>query len=103
MLDFPENLPPRGTMVRHKDGGIYQVIAYARHSDDGAPLCIYTHRWPFTPGEIWARPAQEWKERFTVIDDLVYDAASAGDRAAAQQQVTNAKAARKAFESSLKP
>lgn len=56
--------PEPGQLFRHQDGGCYQVVAMAQHTEDLTPLVIYTHLWPFKR-ETWARPAHEWASRFT--------------------------------------
>ncbi len=84
-----------GQLFRHLDGGYYQVVAGALHSDDKTPLVVYRHLWPFER-DTWARPAQEWVGRFTRTTQREVDEAMLGNQAAAQAAVTAAKAARRA-------
>lgn len=98
MKEFPDNLPHAGAIVRHQDGGFYQFLGPARHTEDQSHLCIYMHLWPFTPGEMWARPMDEWASRFTACSMADYNDAVLNDQAKAQQIVTEAKAARRAAE-----
>lgn len=96
-----ETLRP-GQLVRHQDGGIYRYHSTALHTDDKAELVVYEHVWPFDAGQLWARPAHEWPSRFTPITTSDLREAQKQDRFAAQAAVTNAKAARRAAEASLK-
>lgn len=92
-------LPPSpGQVFRHVDGGFYRVLMMARHSDDGSPLVVYEHLWPFeTGGEPWARPLSEWAVRFRSGVEAELELARRDDRAAAQAVVSAAKAARRAL------
>jgi hypothetical protein len=86
----------RGQLVRHTDGGIYRFISPARHTEDESLLYLYEHVWPFETADIpWARPAVMWASRFTPISELELAVAMKEDRAAAQEAVNRAKAARR--------
>ncbi|MBU9200271.1 DUF1653 domain-containing protein [Burkholderia multivorans] len=91
-----------GQLVRHQDGGIYRFHSRARHTDDQADLIIYEHVWPFTPDQVWARPAHEWSSRFTPITNEDLREAQKQPRAEAQAAITNAKAMRRAEEARRK-
>jgi len=91
-----------GQLVRHQDGGIYRFHSRARHTDDQAELVIYEHVWPFTTGQVWARPATEWPSRFTPITNEDLRIAQQQPRAQAQAAITTAKANRRAEEARRK-
>lgn len=80
----------------HQDGGFYRAHGNALHTDDKAPLVIYEHLWPFEPGQLWARPAQEWASRFTAVSEDALRTAQLQNQQLAQRAVTQAKAARRA-------
>ncbi len=44
---------------RHYKGGVYQVLAFAKHSETLEDLVIYRH----SDGALWARPLSMWSER----------------------------------------
>lgn len=89
-----------GQLFRHQDGGCYQVVALARHTDDLTPLVIYTHLWPFTR-ETWARPAHEWASRFARMTQRELDETMLTTPVEqAQAEVLVAKATRRAAQES---
>ena len=45
---------------RHFKGNEYEVIAVARHSEDGSPVVVY--RALYGDRGIWVRPAAMWNE-----------------------------------------
>jgi hypothetical protein len=84
--------PERGLYL-HQYGGLYEVLGVAEHTEDKSsePLVIYKHLWPFTPGDLKARPLSQWEGRFRAISEETLDAAMRDDRQAAQDAVTHAK------------
>lgn len=80
---------------RHLDGGYYRLFAEARCAETTGPLVVYEHLWPFEPG-LWVRERDEFFSRFTPVDEAEVRSAQAGERAAAQAAVTEAKAQRRA-------
>ena len=52
---------PVGKYFMHYKGGLYRIIAIAKHSETLEPMVVYTGN-----GQIWARPASMW---FDIIDD----------------------------------
>jgi hypothetical protein len=72
---------------------MYEVLGVAEHTEDKAsePLVIYKHLWPFTPGDLKARPLSQWEGRFRSIGDDTLQAAMRQDRQDAQAAVTHAK------------
>ncbi len=86
---------PDNHYYRHIDGGLYRLLHNARHADDASEVIVYEHLWPFEPG-IWVRRADEFRQRFHAIDAGAYQAIVCADRISYQQQVTAAKAARRA-------
>ncbi|RQR65406.1 DUF1653 domain-containing protein [Burkholderia sp. Bp9125] len=91
-----------GQLFQHQDGGIYQFLALARHTDDQVEYVIYEHVWPFESGQVWARPAYEWESRFTPITRAALREAQKQDRMDAQKAVSSAKTARRAAASAAK-
>lgn len=88
--------PATGTLFKHIDGGYYEFVAMARHSEDQASLVLYQHVWPFDPaGDPWARPVAEWDARFTAVTQADLTAAMETDRPTAQAAVIRAKADRR--------
>jgi hypothetical protein len=83
---------------RHVDGGLYRFVAYARSAENARDVVVYEHLWPFDAG-LWVRERKEFEARFAPVDEPAVRQALAGDQAAAQQQVTAAKAARRQRES----
>lgn len=57
---------PTGT-YRHYKGGLYEVIATARHSETLEPMTVY--RALYGEGGLWVRPAAMFGEA-VVIDGL---------------------------------
>lgn len=95
-MDTPP-LPVQGQAFRHTDGGYYRVVCTARDAADQKPLVVYQHLWPFDPpGDPWVRPHSEWVSRFELVPESDVGAAIQGDRKAAQEAVTAAKARRRA-------
>ncbi|MBB5016932.1 hypothetical protein HNQ59_000194 [Chitinivorax tropicus] len=92
-------MTPPSSYFQHIDGGLYRFITEARHADNAQPVIVYEHLWPFEPG-IWVRNAVEFQQRFTPIDAAIVQAQMQGNRQAAQQTVTAAKAARRARQTS---
>ena len=45
---------------RHFKGGEYEVVAIARHSEDGSPVVVY--KALYGSGDYWVRPADMWNE-----------------------------------------
>lgn len=84
-----------GQLFRHQDGGYYQLVTCARHTNDLHPVVVYAHVWPFEPS-TWVRPIQEWESRFTRCTSAELSDAMLSDRAVAQAKITAAKAARRA-------
>ena len=50
---------------RHFKGREYEVLAVARHSEDGSPMVVY--RPLYNDSGLWVRPADMWHE--TVVRD----------------------------------
>lgn len=98
MSPLPEHVPHPGQLFRHVDGAFYMFLCCARHTDDTEPLFIYEHVWPFVHDAPWARPAREWASRFTPVSTTEFEQACARGREIAQQEVSQAKAARRAKE-----
>jgi len=58
---------------RHYKGGLYRVIASARHSETLEPMTVYEHLWP-NPPALWVRPEamfhgklDDGRQRFTPL------------------------------------
>lgn len=51
-------------IYRHYKGGIYEVVAAARHSETLEPMVVYRN---VVSGMWWVRPASMWNE--TVVHD----------------------------------
>ncbi len=49
---------------RHFKGGMYEVIAIARHSETLEELVVY--KALYGEGKVWVRPLSMWEERVTV-------------------------------------
>lgn len=45
-----------------KKGGIYKVLALAKHSESLEDLVIYEAQYENTMSKVWARPAKMWNE-----------------------------------------
>ena len=45
---------------RHFKGSEYEVIAIARHSENGLPMVVY--KALYGEGGLWVRPAEMWSE-----------------------------------------
>ncbi|MBQ6374133.1 MAG: DUF1653 domain-containing protein [Clostridia bacterium] len=60
--DDPEravaDIPPG--RYRHFKGGLYEVLAVARHSETEEPMVVY--RALYGEGGVWVRPASMWNE-----------------------------------------
>ncbi len=80
---------------RHLDGGYYRLVSFGRSADTGGDVAIYQHLWPFD-ASWWVRDREEFLARFAPITADELSTAVRGDRAAAQQAVDAAKAARRA-------
>ena len=91
-----DDAPKRGQLVRHIDGGIYRFIGLSQSTEDQSLCHLYEHVWPFPPSLIpWSRPSEQWESRFVPITRSDLAEAMKVDRAKAQQDVTEAKAARR--------
>ena len=88
--------PDGARLYRHQDGGIYRFHFISKHTENLAELVNYEHIWPFEPGAMWSRPANEWASRFTPIAAADLVEAQKNDRATAQAAIAQAKAARRA-------
>ena len=49
---------------RHFKGGMYEVIALARHSETLEELVVY--KALYGEGKVWVRPLSMWEERVIV-------------------------------------
>lgn len=87
-----------GRYFRHIDGGLYQLLYHARHADDGQPVAVYLHLWPYEPS-VWVRGAGEFAQRFEEISELEYARLSAVDRHLGQQAIAAAKQKRRQAQS----
>lgn len=87
-----------GRYFRHIDGGLYQLLYRARHADDGTPVMVYLHLWPYEQG-VWVRRADEFAQRFEEISELEYARLSAVDRRLGQQAVATAQQNRRQAQS----
>jgi len=87
-----------GRYFRHIDGGLYQLLHHARHADDGKPVMVYLHLWPYEPS-VWVRRVDEFAQRFEEISELEYTRLSAVDRHSGQQAVAAAKQKRRQAQS----
>lgn len=89
-----EQVSPAG-LYRHMDGGFYEVIGTGRHCDTLEDYVWYRHLWPHDEGH-WMRRLAEWQApRFVPTDAHSLAEAKKQDRAAAQQQVAEAKRLRR--------
>lgn len=52
--------PEEGSVYRHYKGGIYEVLAVARHTENDEVLVIYKS---VSNGKCWARPLSMWEEQ----------------------------------------
>lgn len=70
----------KGTIYRHRYGGIYQLEGVAKSSEDPTVLrVVYSHVYPFDP-DMWTRPFEEFTDgRFQEIDEAVLEATLAID------------------------
>lgn len=96
MAPLPKNVPRNGQIFRHVDGGYYEFLSMARHTDTTEAHYIYVHLWPFIGDAPWARPASEWDARFKQVSREELALAKQGNREEAQRHVVEAKAARRA-------
>lgn len=46
-------------MYQHFKGGLYEVIAIARHSEGLEDMVVYINK---TDDQVWVRPLSMWKE-----------------------------------------
>jgi hypothetical protein len=92
-MENPSPLHPESGLYLHQYGGMYEVLGVAEHTEDKSsePLVIYKHLWPFTSGDLKARPLSQWDERFRAISEDTLHAAMRQGRQAAQDAVTHAK------------
>jgi hypothetical protein len=61
ILDGPESTG----IYRHRDGGLYEVIANALEEATHAHVVVYRS---LATGVVWTRPIGEWRERFAEED-----------------------------------
>ena len=62
-----------GAKYRHYKGNIYEIIAFAKHSETMEDMIIYKS---IKTNDVWARPYKMWSEvvddkgtlRFTILD-----------------------------------
>ena len=61
-----------GKTYRHYKGGIYKIIALAKHSETNEDMIVYQSQ---STQDIWVRPKTMWNEiindnvfRFTLLD-----------------------------------
>ena len=62
-----------GAKYRHYKGNVYEIIAFAKHSETMEDMIIYKS---IKTGDTWARPYKMWNEivdekgtiRFTILD-----------------------------------
>jgi hypothetical protein len=58
-----EHRPPRPVLIpgekyRHRKGGIYTLIALAKHTETGEDLVVYSAE----SGEVWVRPLDQFSD-----------------------------------------
>lgn len=92
-----DNFPKLGAPYRHVDGGLYRVVAMGRSTVDLTDHVTYVHLYPFHP-QTWIRPLSEWtSSRFVEItENDVITEIEGTDAKVRQQEITIAKAARRA-------
>ena len=95
-------LPTKGEMFIHTDGGYYRFYALAKSTQDQSPQVIYEHVWPFEPG-VWSRPLDEWNSRFTKVEDSKDSKFWEANRKGYQELVSQRRAKRKEYEASITP
>lgn len=85
------------SFVRHRDGGIYDVLCTSTSTVDLSEHVVYVHVWPFET-KTWHRPLTEWTEdRFTPISSEEVTALMQTDREIVQPEITARKNARKSL------
>ena len=52
-------LPKKG-IYRHFKGNEYELLGFARHSENGETMVIY--RACYGEGDVWVRPLSMWQE-----------------------------------------
>lgn len=92
-------LPTKGEMFIHTDGGYYRFYSLAKSTQDQSPQVIYEHVWPFEPS-VWSRPLDEWNSRFTKVESTTQ---VFPERERYQELVSQRRAKRKEYEASLTP
>jgi hypothetical protein len=96
----------QGNFYRHVDGGCYQVVMRGKDTETSVEMVAYIHRYPFDP--TWSfRTAENFdgmtdgRRRFTPITVVEAEVMMKMDRSVAQQNVSTARAARRAARSNV--
>ena len=58
-------VPKVGDICQHYKGGLYKVICWANMEADNKAIVVYRSQ---EDGHIWARPTQEFLDKFTVVN-----------------------------------
>jgi len=87
-----------GAPYRHQDGGLYRVQSIGKSTVDQSRHVVHQHLYPFE-STTWIRPYAEWtRERFKLIsEDEVTEEINTTDRILRREQITAAKATRRAL------
>jgi 8-oxo-dGTP diphosphatase len=83
--------------MMHVDGGLYRLLGVGKAAQDGQPEALYEHLHPFERG-VWTRPMSEFSERFSPISETRAAELLGRDPARAREEITAAKARRRALE-----
>jgi hypothetical protein len=63
-------MPIIGGTYRHYKGGLYRVLALARHSETLAQMVVYEALYENQLGQTWVRPAEMFLEEVNVAGVL---------------------------------